>query len=120
MGRCMHIGGIRALRGAGLVLALAGLLVFAATALAKNAGELDRSFGDKGFVFSHPAGVIGRSFAVAVGKKDKPVVAGDSRNGFGVVRYTRHGQVDSSFGREGVKTNFGPPFASAKAVDVGR
>ncbi len=103
-----------------LVAALAGLFAFTSSALAKHAGALDRSFGGKGFVLTRPAGHRGNANAVAVGKKDKAVAAGASGGGFGVVRYTRHGKVDSSFGGDGVKTLFGDGNAGAFAVDVGK
>ena len=103
-----------------LVAALAGLFAFTSSALAKHAGALDRSFGGKGFVLTRPAGHRGHANAVAVGKKDKAVAAGASGGGFGVVRYTRQGRVDSSFGGDGVKTLFGDGDAEAYAVDVGK
>ena len=103
-----------------LVAVLAGLLAFTSSALAKHAGALDHSFGAKGFVLTRPAGHRGHANAVADGKKNKPVVAGASGGGFGVVRYTRHGKVDSSFGHDGVQTHFGDGNAEAYGVDVGR
>jgi uncharacterized delta-60 repeat protein len=114
------MGGTRA-RGSWMFVAvLAGLLAFASSALAKHAGALDRSFGGKGFVLTRPAGHRGYANAVAVGKKDKVIAAGASGGGFGVVRYTRHGKVDSSFGRGGVQTHFGDGNAQAYGVDVGK
>jgi uncharacterized delta-60 repeat protein len=103
-----------------LLVTLAGLFAFTSSAHAKHAGALDRSFGGKGFVLTRPAGHRGYANAVAVGKKDKAVAAGASGGGFGVVRYTRHGKVDSSFGGDGDQTRFGDGRAEAFAVDVGK
>jgi uncharacterized delta-60 repeat protein len=111
-------------RGWMLLVVLAGLLAFTAVALAKHAGEFDRSFNHGGVATSRPAGHRGVAWAVALGKKDKPVVAGSSgaaSAGFGVVRYTRKGKVDSSFGSNGVQTIFNQTGkATACAVDVAK
>jgi uncharacterized delta-60 repeat protein len=104
-----------------IVATLAGLFAFTSVALAGNAGGPDRSFGQQGVVLSRLGGHRGYANAVAVGQKDKPVVAGVSGRWFGVVRYTRGGKVDSSFGKDGVKTAFADTgHAYAYAVDVGK
>src|SRR3954451_9165986 len=107
-----------AVRGGWMVVAaLLGLLAFGSVALASHAGELDHSFGHEGFVFKRH----GNSEDVAIGKKDKPVVGGRRNHGFAAIRYTQHGQVDSSFGGDdGVQTRFGnSPSEFPDAVAVG-
>jgi uncharacterized delta-60 repeat protein len=120
-----ELGSLTTARRAWLIVAaLAALFAFTSIALASHAGQFDRSFNHGGVATSRPAGHRGVAWAVALGKKDKPVVAGSSgaaSAGFGVVRYTRKGAVDSSFGSNGVQTIFSATGnAAAYSVDVAK
>lgn len=115
-------GGTTALGGWMLLVALAGLFAFTSVAGAKpGAGQLDPSFGGNGLVRTQPDGHNGVVNSVTIGRKHKIVVAGSSSDGFGVVRYKPHGQLDPSFAGDGMKTTrFPTGEAIARGVDIGK
>jgi uncharacterized delta-60 repeat protein len=83
-------------------------------------GSLDRSFGAGGKVTTSSGG--GTAFAVALQRDGKILAAGwgwDGTWGFALMRYTRSGVLDKSFGRDGIiQTDFPPGQAQARAVAV--
>lgn len=85
-----------------LVLSCAG---FAVTA---GLGELDATFGENGRVATALGHYGDQAYALAVQTDGRILAAGSSSNGanldFAVVRYTRKGELDSSFGLDGVVT----------------
>jgi uncharacterized delta-60 repeat protein len=97
---------------------LVAVLAFTAPALA-GAGDLDPTFSGDGKVMAPPAGI---ALAEAIDSQGRIVVAGGTAEGaFSVVRYTSHGQLDSSFGGNGIAAiSFHGPyldFASSVAID---
>jgi uncharacterized delta-60 repeat protein len=70
-------------------------------------GTLDPSFGHNGKVISD-LGSYGGARAVAIQSDGKIIASGGGANAFVLARYTAHGRLDSSFGRNGiVRTSFG-------------
>jgi uncharacterized delta-60 repeat protein len=105
-----------------LVAALAASCAFASSVLAKSrAGDLDDSFGGNGLVQTRPDGHNGVAHAVAIGRHHRIVVAGSSGDGFGVVRYTARGRLDTSLAGDGMRsTSFSTGKAVARGVDIGK
>jgi uncharacterized delta-60 repeat protein len=101
-----------------LTVALLVFISTAAFAFAGPAGNLDRSFGDRGLV------VIKRFRAtdtsVAVGGHNR-IVAVSGRNAFKITRTLPDGDVDKRFGREGTATvRFGSREATPESVAIDR
>jgi uncharacterized delta-60 repeat protein len=109
-----------------------------ALARCERDGSLDTDFGSKGtmvtpFSQEYPGVLDARANAVAIDDKGRIVVAGtvrgplkhamgDADQGFGLARYTPDGQLDVSFGKNGViATPFGPKtLAEATAFVIER
>ena len=87
-----------------------------------RAGALDASFGDGGKVTtSFFSGSTHQAYAVALQPDGKIVVAGNVGGDGLVVRYTRSGTLDASFGDGGrVVTDLGSDFDSFNAVALRR
>lgn len=90
----------------------------------RDDGSLDASFGGDGLVEVAPKAGSSAA-AVAVQSDGKVVEAGTIRAGgennpdFGIVRFQRDGDLDSGFGRAGVKlVDFGKGGAQAEDVEV--
>jgi uncharacterized delta-60 repeat protein len=104
----------------GTALAFAG----GATAQAAQPGQLDRSFGDDGWVRTRIV-AHEQAYAVAIDSHKRIVAAGPAADYglFGVARYRRSGRLDHSFSGDGkVTTKFSGPgivyqWASSVAVD---
>ncbi|MZR62298.1 hypothetical protein [Alcanivorax sp. DP30] len=69
-------------------------------------GQLDTSFGDNGIVITDLSGSSDQAYSVIEDGNGKLVVAGHSHNGsdydFSLARYTSDGQLDTSFGNNGI------------------
>ena len=81
-----------------------------AVARYRDDGSLDPTFGDGGTLTTAIRGGGDEARAVAIQDDGRIVVAGtDSWATFAVVRYRRHGALDTTFGGDGiVRTNFTP------------
>lgn len=101
-----------------LLLCLICLLAAPAGALAR-AGDLDRSFGSGGSVTFQSLGPDVFFTAVGVQPDGRVVAAADRGNGLTVVRLTRSGAVDRSFGTRG-RVRIPIPGASARDIAVFR
>jgi uncharacterized delta-60 repeat protein len=98
-----------------LVVVLAVTLAYAG-----SAGHLDRSFGHRGIAVVR--GVHGVATSVAVGRRNRIVVAGPNPSEeFKVARVLGDGDVDRQFGHRGVvKVGFGEDRAAATSVALNR
>jgi uncharacterized delta-60 repeat protein len=102
------------------VLPDAGSKTVFAVARFTEGGELDHSFGTGGFVTTDFGGIADTAHGVAIQPSDdKVVVAGASATSsasavVAVARYTKGGQLDTSFGTGGMAT------ASLTGADYGR
>jgi len=105
-------------------LALVTMLLVAAPAHSASPGDLDRSFGDDGWVSTR---IVAHEYAdaVAIDSRKRIVAAGAAADDglFGVARYRRSGRLDHSFSGDGkVTTKFSGSgivfqWASSVAVD---
>lgn len=100
-----------------------GLLLLPASLMAQQAGDLDTSFGAAGQVLIDIGGDNDEGSAVALQPDCKIVMAGSSFNAaagfveFAVARYLPDGNLDTSFGGDGlVTTSFGDINAITHAV----
>jgi uncharacterized delta-60 repeat protein len=80
-------------------------------------GRLDRSFGGDGIVVTDAGTGQDSSFEIALEPDARIVLAGQSGDRFGMLRYLPDGRLDPSFGRGGrVSTDLGPLFDLAASV----
>lgn len=72
-------------------------------------GSVDESYGNQGVSITDISGIQNFVRSAAIQKDEKIIVAGSTDNQTILIRYTRKGEVDSSFGNNGVvrTTKFG-------------
>jgi uncharacterized delta-60 repeat protein len=113
----------RALRQ-GVMGLLVGLLLLPAGSVAQEAGDLDASFGVGGKVITDFAGNNDEGKAVALQPDGKIVLVGSASDlvtggtGFGVARYLPGGDLDATFGEDGLVTTRFESDALAQAVEL--
>ena len=85
-------------------------------------GELDTSFGTNGYVITSISSGDDRAWDLATSSDGRIVVVGQSNNGgideMALVRYTRNGFIDTSFGVNGIMTTAIGSNSVGKAVAV--
>jgi len=103
------------------VVVLAGLLIASATPALATPGHLDPTFGGDGKVLTRFAGG-GAAFDMAIQPDGKVVAVGRAGSpdvDWALARYTLHGKLDTTFGRDGrVTTHFTRKFEFTPAVAV--
>jgi uncharacterized delta-60 repeat protein len=85
----------------------------------KSNGETDSTFGTEGIVITRIGLSKDEARSIAIQNDGKILAAGYSYNDFGVARYNKNGDLDISFGTNGISiSKLGPSIAVANSVAI--